>query len=39
MKLSDNFFEQKDYIKVLNCLSSIKQFIPKLVNVGKENLL
>ena len=35
--IKDNFFEQEDYIKVLNCLNGIKQFTPKIYDIEKEN--
>jgi hypothetical protein len=35
--IEDNFFKQEDYIKVLNCLNSIKQFVPRIYNIGKED--
>ena len=35
--IEDNFFKQEDYIKVLNCLNNIKQFVPKVYDIGKEN--
>lgn len=35
--IKDNFLEQEDYIKVLNCLNNIKKFFPKVYHVGQEN--
>ncbi len=35
--IEDNFFKEEDYVKVLNCFNSIKEFVPKVYNVGKEN--